>query len=83
MGRWDPVLFAILPEERARVAPVIRDLPYEEGFSDDAEWYFLLGRTPATPQSSYVVEMQGLPSRLAFGQEGADEVVILNMRPPS
>ena len=83
MKRWDPVLFAILPEERSRVAPEIQNNPYEEGFSDDAEWYFLRGGTPATPQNSYVVAMKDLPTRLAFGQEGADEVVVLNIRPPN
>ncbi|HYI93236.1 MAG TPA: hypothetical protein VEX68_06810 [Bryobacteraceae bacterium] len=83
MKRWDPVLFAILPEERSLVAPEIQNHPYEEGFSDDAEWYFLRGQVPATPQNSYVVAMKGLPTRLAFGQEGADEVVVLNMRPPN
>jgi hypothetical protein len=83
MERWDSVLFAILPEERARVAPEIQNQPYEEGFSEDGEWYFLVGRTPATPRNSYVVAMKDLPTRLAFGQEGTDEVVILNIRPPN
>ena len=54
---------------------------FEEGFSDDAEWYFQVARTPATPLDSHVVLMKDTPSRMAFGQEGAGEVVILNMRP--
>ena len=81
MGRWDSFLFAILPEERATVAPEIRPFESEEGFSDDAEWYFQIARTPATPSTSYFVLMREMPSRVAFGQEGTDEVVILNMRP--
>jgi len=80
MGRWESFLFAILPEERAQVAPEIRPFKFEEGFSDDAEWYFQVGRTPATPSTSYFVVMQEMPSRMAFGQEGTDAVVILNMR---
>jgi hypothetical protein len=81
MGRWDSFLFAILPEERVRVAPQIASGEFEEGFSDDAEWYFQVARTPATPLDSHVVLMKDTPSRMAFGQEGAGEVVILNMRP--
>jgi hypothetical protein len=81
MGRWDSFLFAILPEERATVAPEIRPFESAEGFSDDAEWYFQIARTPATPSTSYFVMMREMPSRVAFGQEGKDEVVILNMRP--
>lgn len=81
MGRWDPVLFAVPPEDKARVSPEIANHPAEEGFSEDAEWYFLRGSTPATPQTSYIVSLRDLPSRLAFGQEGADEVVIMTVRP--
>jgi hypothetical protein len=80
MGRWNTFLFAILPEERAAVAPEIRPFEFDEGFSDDAEWYFQVGRTPATPSTSYFVVMKEMPSRMAFGQEGTDEVVILNLR---
>lgn len=80
MGRWDSFLFAILPEEKASVAPAIRPFETEEGFSDDAEWYFRIGRTPATPSTSYFVMLKEMPSRMAFGQEGSDEAVILNMR---
>ncbi len=39
MGRWDSFLFAILPEEKARVSPQIASSEFEEGFSEDAEWY--------------------------------------------
>jgi hypothetical protein len=81
MGRWESFLFAILPEEKARVAPQIASGEFEEGFSDDAEWYFQVARTPATPLDSQVVLMKDTPTRMAFGQEGTDEVVILNMRP--
>lgn len=80
MGRWEPFLFAIPPEDRSRVAPEIQPSDLEEGFSDDAEWYYLLGHTPATPTTSYVVKMKDTPSRLAFGQQGTDEVVILNLK---
>jgi hypothetical protein len=83
MGRWESFLFAILPEERSRVAPQIATGEFEEGFSDDAEWYFQVARTPATPVDSQVVLMKDTPTRMAFGQEGTDEVVILNMRPKS
>ena len=83
MGRWESFLFAILPEEKARVSPQIASSDFEDGFSEDAEWYFQLARTPATPLDSHVVLMKDTPTRLAFGQEGADEVVILNMRPKS
>lgn len=83
IGRWEPALFAILPEERATVDPHIEEHAYEEGFSEDGEWYFQVGQAPATPQASYKILMKQLPSRLAFGQEGMDSVVILTVRSSS
>lgn len=80
MGRWDAFLFAVPPEDMKRVAPTIAFEEAEEGFSDDAEWYFQIARRPATPAEGYSVLMRELPSRLAFGQEGLGEAVILELR---
>jgi hypothetical protein len=80
LGRWETFLFAGPPEDMKRVAPKIRSAEVEEGFSDDAEWYFQVARRPATSTSGYSVLLRELPSRLAFGQEGLDEAVILELR---
>ena len=80
LGRWDAFVFAVPPEDRARVAPKMAFDDAEEGFSDDAEWYFQIARRPATSAEGYSVLMRELPSRLAFGQEGLDEAVILELR---
>lgn len=81
LGRWDAFVFAVPPEDRDRVAPMIPGESVEEGFSDDAEWYFQIARRRATAAEGYSVLMRELPSRLAFGQEGLDEAVILELRP--
>jgi hypothetical protein len=90
MGFWDSFVFAVLPEEKSAVAPELergsRDAPppvpgrSEEGFSDDAEWYFITRQEPVNPMTSYYVFLRDMPSRLAFGQHGTGEAVILNMR---
>ena len=90
-GRWDPFVFAVLPEEKDRVAPRLQpngrgeppphaQAPVREAFSDDAEWYYVTGAEAATPVTSYYVYLRDLPSRLAFGQEGSGEVHVLHMR---
>jgi hypothetical protein len=80
MGRWDSLMFAIPPEDRARVKPVVVGEEAEEGFSDDAEWYYQVARRSATPTDSYRVLLHDLPSRIAFGREGGDDMVILHLR---
>jgi hypothetical protein len=81
MGRWTSFVFAVLPEEKARVAPkILGDADAEEGFSEDAQWYFQVSRRTGTPAESYSVLLRELPSRLAFGPEGMNEAVILELR---
>lgn len=81
IGRWEEFLFAVPPEDMARVAPKMAfETAVEEGFSDDAEWYFQISRRPATSDKGYSVLMRELPKRLAFGQEGLNEAVILELR---
>jgi hypothetical protein len=80
LGRWDAFVFAVPPEDRARVAPKIAFDEAEEGFSDDAEWYYQIARRPGTASEGYSVLMRELPTRLAFGPEGLDEAVILELR---
>ena len=80
MGRWDSFMFAIPPEDRARVKPVVIGEEAEEGFSDDAEWYYRVSRRAATPTDSYRVLLHDLPSRIAFGKEGGEDMVILHLR---
>lgn len=82
MGRWDAFVFAVPPEDMKRVAPKIAfEEGVEEGFSHDAEWYFQLARRVATAANGYSVLLKDLPKRLAFGQEGLDQAVILELRP--
>jgi hypothetical protein len=80
LGRWEAFVFAVPPEDMKRVAPKIAFEDAEEGFSDDAEWYFQIARRPATAAEGYSVLLRELPTRLAFGQEGLDEAVILELR---
>jgi hypothetical protein len=81
MGRWESFLFAVPPEDMKRVAPKIAFSEAEEGFSDDAEWYFQIARRTGTAAEGYAVYLRELPSRVAFGQEGMNEAVVLELKP--
>ena len=83
MGRWNSFVFAVLPEERARVGPAIPTEDVEQKFSDDAEWYMQVARRAATPNAGYSVLLRELPTRMAFGEADTDEVVIVNFSKPS
>lgn len=80
IGRWDSFLFAIPPEDMRRVAPKMAFAEAEEGFSDDAEWYFQISRRSGTSAEGYSVLLKELPSRVAFGREGLNEAVVLELR---
>jgi hypothetical protein len=80
IGRWESFLFAVPPEDMKRVAPKIAFADVEEGFSDDAEWYYQIARRFGTAAEGYSVLLRELPSRVAFGQEGLNEAVVLELR---
>jgi hypothetical protein len=82
-GVWNPFIFAVPAEEKARVGMVIRSGPPQrvpplagvfmergDGITPDGKWYYWLGYEPATPVHSYYAFLLEMPTTLGFGQEG-------------